>query len=93
LDLNHPRVNPRPKSGLIVHRLRSSLRPDYGLPTISSDCFSCVPDLKLRHFSHSVAPTLSALPSISLIPFAPFLIIHLVREKTKTDRMMAGDCF
>jgi len=32
------------------------------------------PELKLRHYPHAVAATLAALPSMSLIPFSPFLL-------------------
>src|SRR5438874_13615322 len=32
--------------------------------------------LKLTHCPHSLAATLAALPSVSLIPFAPFFLQH-----------------
>jgi len=32
------------------------------------------PKLKRRHYPYAVAATLAALPSMSLIPFSPFLL-------------------
>jgi hypothetical protein len=55
-----------------VFSVQPTLDPDIIAAEIVEDLEAALSQLKLAHYPHSLTASLAALPSMSLIPFAPF---------------------